>query len=241
MGGSLLPEHFYHTQNSEIFREMMLLSTSGKPVDFVTVLNSVTTACVFPNEEDAKLYLYNITQTVPTVSNIGAYAKIVYDKYLQRALINICREVMTQAAEGANSAPTLLDYLEQRVYEVRGGRDRSELWKLESVLVEVIDRLSKLSGPDSEKYRGLPTGFDSLDRVLTGLNKSDLIILAARPGVGKTSFALNIAANLASRRDDVSIAFFSLEMTKQQIAQRILSSSSGIASGVFRNGIESPD
>ena len=241
IGAALLPEHFYHAQNAGIFREMLLLSTAARPVDFVTVLDAVATSGVFASEEDAKLYLYNITQTVPTISNAAAYAKIVYDKYIQRALINVCREVMGEASAGAESSATLLDYLEQRIYEVRGGRDRSELWRLESVLAEVIDRLEKLSGPDRDKYRGLPTGFDSLDRVLTGLNKSDLIILAARPGVGKTSFALNIAANLAAKRNDVSIAFFSLEMTKQQLAQRILSSTSGIESMVFRNGVSNPD
>ncbi|MDO4566629.1 MAG: replicative DNA helicase [Oscillospiraceae bacterium] len=241
VGTGLLPEHFYTEQNAGIFREMMLLSAAARPIDFVTVLNSVVSAGVFPSEEDAKLYLYTLTQTVPTISNVSAYAKIVFDKYQLRAIMSLCRDVMSEASSGSVSSEMLLELLEQRSYEVRGGRNRSELWVLSDVLKGVIERLEQISGPDREKYLGLTTGFDSLDRLLTGLNKSDLIVLAARPGVGKTSLALNIVANLAARRKDVAAAYFSLEMTKQQIAQRILSSSSGIASGVFRSGVKNQE
>ena len=234
----LAPEHFYNKQNGETYKEMLLLSAAARPVDVVTVLNATVTAGVFASEEEAKSYLYDITQTVPTLSNVSTYAKIVYDKYIQRAIIMMCRDVINDASAGSENPGVLLDYIEQRAYEIRGGRDRSELWRMDSVVAEVVARLEQLSGPDRDKYRGLPTGFDSIDRVLTGLNKSDLIILAARPGVGKTSFALNVASNLAMRRSDVSIVIFSLEMTKQQLAQRVISSTSGIESGVFRTGVE---
>ncbi|MEG1181679.1 MAG: replicative DNA helicase, partial [Oscillospiraceae bacterium] len=129
----------------------------------------------------------------------------------------------------------ILDYAEQKLYEIRAGRDNSEMWRIDSVLFDVIDRLNKMSGPDAYKYRGIPTGFGYLDKVLTGLNKSDLIILAARPGVGKTSLALNIATNIA-RKTDYAVAMFSLEMSKQQLAQRIISNVSGVSSYAFRTG-----
>ena len=240
VGGIVLPEHFYHKQNAAIYKEMVLMFNAGNPVDFVTVLDAVKNAAVFESDDDAKVYLYNITETVPTITNASSYAKIVYEKYLMRSLINACREIIDNSADGQDSAATLLNFAEQKIYEIRAGRDNSEMWQLDSVLLDVIDHLNKLSGPDRDKYKGLETGFSLLDKVLTGLNKSDLIILAARPGVGKTSFALNVATNIA-RKTDSAVAFFSLEMTKQQLAQRILSSVSGVESGAFRTGNIQPE
>jgi replicative DNA helicase len=239
VGGIILPEHFYHGQNAAIYKEMVLMSNAGNPVDLVTVLDAVKTAGVFGSDEDAKLYLYNIAETVPTISNAASYARIVYEKYLMRSLINACREIIENAG-GQESASTLLDFAEQRIYEIRAGRDNTELWQLDSVLLNVIDHLSRLSGPDRDRYKGVPTGYGLLDKALTGLNRSDLIILAARPGVGKTSLALNISTNVAVDRD-ISVAFFSLEMTKMQLAQRVLSSVSGVESAAFRTGDIRPD
>ncbi len=236
IGGRLLPEYFYSKQNAAIFSEILLLSSTAKPVDFVTVLDAVNAAGVFPSEEEAKVYLYNLTETVPAISNVPAYAEIIYEKYLTRTLIKACKEVIDNSADGQETAGTLLDFAEQKIFEIRGGRDSAEMWKIDSVLMDVIDTLNKMSGPDREKYLGLPTGYPILDRVLTGLNRSDLIILAARPGVGKTSFALNIVTNLTAKRPDLGVAVFSLEMTKQQLVQRMLSSISGVESQVFRTG-----
>ncbi|MEA4911132.1 MAG: replicative DNA helicase [Oscillospiraceae bacterium] len=233
--GVLMPEHFYQKQNEAIFAEMVMMYNAGRPIDFVTVLTAVTAAEIFPKEEDAKVYLYGITQTVPTLSNVVSYANIVFDKYQTRTLINACREIIDNSSGGAEGSAQLLDFAEQKIYEIRSGRESGNLDLIKEVLFRVMDQLNKLSGPDKEKYRGLPTGFAMLDRVLTGLNKSDLIILAARPGVGKTSFALNIAQNVA-KNSDVSIAVFSLEMTKEQLAQRILSSTSGVSSQALRSG-----
>lgn len=242
VSGIVLPEHFYHRQNAAIYKEMALMFNAGNPVDYVTVLESVKNAGVFDSDEDAKVYLFNITETVPTITNAASYARIVYEKYLMRSLINTCREIIDNSADGQESAATLLDFAEQRIYEIRAGRDNTDLWQLDSVLLEVMEHLNRLNGPDKDLYKGLPTGFNYLDKTLTGLNKSDLIILAARPGVGKTSLALNIATNVATLGDrDASVAFFSLEMTKQQLAQRVLSSVSGVESNVFRTGDVRPE
>ena len=241
VAGIVIPEHFYHSQNSAIFREMNLLFASGKPVDFVTVLDAVVTAGVFENEQEAKVYLFGITETVPSVSNAASYARIVHDKYLLRSLISASREIMSSSSEAQESASSLLDFAEQRIYNIRTGRDASDLFRIDAVIMETLDRLNRLSGPDRNKYIGLPTGFRHLDRVLTGLNRSDLIIIAARPGVGKTSFALNIASNIAKSDNDCSIAFFSLEMTTNQLAARILSSEASVASQSFRTGEMQPD
>lgn len=236
LGGKLLPEHFYSKQNAAIFSEMLLMSSTAKPIDFVTVLDAVNAAGVFASEEDAKVYLYNLTETVPAISNANTYAEIIYQKYLTRTLIKACKEVIDNSADNQESASTLIDFAEQKIFEIRNGRDSSEMWQIDSVIMDVIDTLNKMSGPDREKYLGLPTGYPILDKVLTGLNRSDLIILAARPGVGKTSFALNLATNLTTKRPDIGVAIFSLEMTKQQLVQRMLSSLSGVESQVFRTG-----
>ncbi len=235
VGGELLPEHFYQKQNGAIFKEMVLMNNSGKPIDFVTVLDAVVTNEVFPSEADAKVYLYGITQTVPTIKNVKTYKNIVYDKYIMRTLIAACRDIIDQSAVGQENAAQLLDAAEQKIYEIRNGRDSGELRRIDSVVLEVLETLNQLNGPDRDKYRGLSTGYSALDRILTGLNKSDLIILAARPAVGKTSFALNIATNVASNSGS-AVAVFSLEMTKQQLTQRILSSTSCVSSQKMRMG-----
>ena len=238
--GVIRPEHFYYRPNSVIFKEMGMLFASGKPVDYVTVLDAVNVAGVFENDNDAKVYLHDISVTVPTVSNALSYAKIVYDKYLLRSLITASRDIMQSSGEAQEDASALLDIAEQKIYEIRSGRDASELYKIDAVIMETLDRLNRLTGPDREKYLGIPTGFRHLDRILTGLNKGDLIVLAARPGIGKTSLALNIATNVAKYRD-CSVAFFSLEMTRNQLAARILSSEAKVESKSFRTGEMQPD
>lgn len=239
----LAPEHFYHSNNSEIYKHIVLMFTAGRSIDFVTVLDAVVSAGVFPGEEDAKMYLYGITETVPTLTNVMSYAQIVYDKYLLRSLIAASREIMNSSSGTAmEDATALLDFAEQKIYDIRNKRDTGDMGSLEVVLMEALEHLSKLSGPDRHKYLGIKTSYSYLDSTLTGLNKSDLIILAARPGVGKTSFALNIAANVAKTYPDISVAMFSLEMTKRQLAERLLSRASGIESKKFRTGeIESDE
>lgn len=238
--GIVSPEHFYHKQNGAIFKEMGLLFAGGKPIDFITVLDATVTSGIFENEDEAKVYLYGITETVPSMSNVASYARIVYDKYLLRSLINVSRDIMQNSSDAQENASTLLDFAEQKIYEIRSGRDSSELYKLDAVIMQTLDQLNRLTGPDREKYLGVPTGFRHLDKVLTGLNKSDLIILAARPGVGKTSFALNVATNVA-KHSEKAVAIFSLEMTTSQLAARILSSEAKVSSQAFRTGEMQPD
>ncbi len=129
----------------------------------------------------------------------------------------------------------LLESAEQKIYDIRSGRDKSGVKTIRESILEVIDTMQKLSGADRDKFAGIPTGFNYLDTVLTGLGRSDLIILAARPGMGKTSFALNIATNVA-RQQKVPTIIFSLEMTCEQLTDRILSSTANIDSQAFRTG-----
>lgn len=230
----LRPEMFYARQNGQIFAEMVRLFTEGQTVDFVTLLDAVTGEGVFESADAAKVYLTGLAETVPSISNVQAYAKIVQEKYLVRQLMGAAKDILEQSGEEPD-ADLLLESAEQKIYEIRSGRDTSALTSISSVIVDTLVNLQKIAGPDRDKYAGIPTGFTYLDTVLTGMGRSDLIILAARPGMGKTSFALNIATNVA-KKQKIPVAIFSLEMTKDQLTSRILSAEAGIDSQAFRTG-----
>ena len=230
----LKPEMFYTRQNAQIWTEMLRLFTNDQTIDFVTLLDAVVSDGVFPSADEAKIYLTGLAETVPSISNVKAYAQIVQEKYLVRQLMGVAKDILQDAGDEPD-ADLLLENAEQRIYEIRSGRDSSALTPLSSSMVETLTNLQKISGPDADKYKGIPTGFRLLDTVLTGLGRSDLIILAARPGMGKTSFALNIATNVA-RQQKVPTIIFSLEMTCEQLTDRILSSTANIDSQAFRTG-----
>lgn len=226
-------EYFYSRQNQKIFLEIHKLFNANIPSDFITVLNSVIANGVFSDEAEAKVYLTQLAETVPSLSNISSYAKILKDKYLVRMLLNASTDIIKQT-QNAPGAEELLEYAEQKIYELRQGKDTSALSHIGLSAAESFDRLRKLSGKDREKYLGIPTGFSYLDKMLTGLGRSDLVILAARPGMGKTSFVLNIATNVAKR--GLPVAVFSLEMTKEQLTSRIISAEAHIDSQIMRSG-----
>ena len=228
------PEMFYTRQNAQIWSEMLRLFTSDQTIDFVTLLDAVISDGVFASPDEAKVYLTGLAETVPSISNVRAYAQIVQEKYLVRQLMGVAKDILQDAGDEPD-ADLLLENAEQRIYEIRSGRDSSALTPLSSSMVETLSNLQKISGPDADKYKGIPTGFRLLDTVLTGLGRGDLIILAARPGMGKTSFALNIATRVAMQQK-VPVAIFSLEMTKEQLTNRILSAEAGIDSQAFRTG-----
>jgi len=226
-------EYFYSRQNQKIFLEIHKLFNANMPSDFITVLNSVIANGVFTDEAEAKVYLTQLAETVPSLSNVFSYAKILKDKYLVRMLLNTSTDIIKQT-QNASEADVLLEYAEQKIYELRQGKDTSALSHIGLSAAESFDRLRKLSGKDREKYLGIPTGFSYLDKMLTGLGRSDLVILAARPGMGKTSFVLNIATNVAKR--GMPVAVFSLEMTKEQLTSRIISAEAHIDSQIMRSG-----
>lgn len=231
----LRPEMFYQRSNGEIFSQMLRLYTAGYSLDFVTLQEAVSASGAFESPDAAVQYLTSIAETVPSVSNVKAYARIVEEKYRVRQLMLAAQSILEQSNEESD-ADLLLESAEQRLYEIRSGRGQTGLTQMNDVVVDTLISLQQLSGPNRSKYAGIPTGFTGLDELLSGgLGRSDLIILAARPGMGKTSFALNIATNVA-KRQKIPVAIFSLEMGKDQIVSRILSSEAGIGSQAFRTG-----
>ncbi|MDD6284415.1 MAG: replicative DNA helicase [Firmicutes bacterium] len=232
----LKPEHFYLPQHQAIFTAMVDMYAQSKPVDPVTLLEELKQRGVY-DESGGKSYLMQLAQVVPVASNVAVYAKTVYDKFISRSLIEASRKTISDVEEGAGDAGTLVDLAEQRIFEIRQGREVDGLKHIKDVLLgETIDRLNKMSDPDIKaQFTGIPTGIADLDRVITGLNKPDLIVLGARPGMGKTSFALNIARHVAVK-EKRTVAFFSLEMTRDQIAMRLLSADAYIDSKKLRTG-----
>ncbi len=230
----LSPEMFYSDQNRAVFTQMQRLYTDSEAVDVVTLVDALAADAAFQGADEAKTYVVRLAETVPSISNVDAYLRIVRDKYKTRRLMEGMAAVLAQSGE-EDDADLLLESAEQRLFEIRNMKNKSSVRTLRESVLEVIQTMDHLSGPDREKYAGIPTGYSYLDTVLTGLGRSDLIILAARPGMGKTSFALNIATNVA-RTQRVPTIIFSLEMTCEQLTDRIISSTAGIDSRTLRTG-----
>ena len=231
----LRPDSFFKPEHRDIYSIMISMFTAGETMDIITVLEAAKAQGVFDTDEAAKAYLAQLVEVVPSASNIESYARIVVEKYYLRCLIGVAGDIIDNTAGGHGDASTLLDSAEQRIFEIRQGKDTRGLVKFSDIMVDVYDRLQKLSGEDRRQLLGEPSGFSDLDDMLTGLNKSDLILLAARPAMGKTSFALNIATNVA-KKTDKAVAIFSLEMTKDQVVTRMLSSEASIPGHQLRTG-----
>lgn len=232
----LRPEHFYIPQNRCIYEVLYTMGAANQTIDFITVLEKIKSSNLF-DSAGGKAYLTNIAQSVPSSANITTYADIVRERFYTRSLIISSRDIIEMASSGATDANMLLETAEQRIYEIRQGREVTGLKRIRDVIEgETFVRLTKISNPETRKeYIGIPTGFSELDKVITGLNRSDLIIVGARPGMGKTAFALNIARNVAVQSGK-KVCFFSLEMSRDQLAQRLLSSEAMIESGKMRTG-----
>lgn len=237
----LKPECFYREQHREIYAIILRMFSNGQTADIITVMNEAVAQGVFETSEMAKTYLKGIMDGVPSTSNVASYCKIVEDKYLIRSLMNSSREILDAASDGTEDPRSLLDLAEQKIYEIRQGREVEGLTRLSEVIITAYDKIQKLSGEDKDKYQGLRSGYTLLDSYISGLNKSDLIILAGRPGMGKTAFALNIAANVGKKHPDKDVCIFSLEMGKDQLATRMLSSEALVPNTSLSSGMISSD
>ncbi|MDL2219992.1 replicative DNA helicase, partial [Ruminococcaceae bacterium OttesenSCG-928-O06] len=170
----LRPEMFFVRQNRAVCTEMFTLVTNATPVDVVVLVDRLA-GDVFPTAADAKSYLAELADTVPSLSNLTHYIGIVYEKYVKRQLMELARETLEQAADDIESR-LMMESAEQRLYEIRAGRDSGEVQHVKYAVIDVMNYLHRLSGPEREEYLGIKTGFSMLDRRLGGMGKSDLII-----------------------------------------------------------------
>ena len=229
----LVPSDFYLRQNREIFETIYTMFTYARPIDGITVCEEMRKAGTY-DENTTRSYLAQLMEITPTSANVMEYVAIVRDKALLRGVAQAAGEITALVQEGIGEAGEILEAAEQKIYAVRRGQSAQDMVPLRMVLPEVLDRLSEMSESES-CLPGLSTGLSAVDRKITGLNKSDLILLAARPGMGKTSFALNVALNVA-KSEKKTVAVFSLEMSREHLATRLLSSEACVESGRLRTG-----
>ncbi len=228
----LKPEHFYVEKYGKVYGEILRMHLADEPIDFVTVLNQVVAAGIY-EETEAKQLLYDMASSVPNANSAAVYGKIVAEKYNLRELISICDEITDACYSQGEDPQAILDLAEAKIFKIRNQQSNTAMVELKTALVQSFENVSKIA-QDKDAFAGLQTNFRDLDRVLSGFGKSDLILLAARPGLGKTSLALNIAQNIGLQGKTVAI--FSLEMSNEQLANRLLASHSGVDNKKFRTG-----
>ncbi|MCI2106459.1 MAG: replicative DNA helicase [Intestinimonas sp.] len=217
---NLHPEDFYLRQNREIFETIYTMFNFSETIDPVTVLEGLRQNGVY-DENNSRNYILQLMEVTPTAANVGEYIQIVKDKSLLRRVAEAAADLTGMIQEGTGTAQEVLDAAEQRIYAIRQGRAAQGLTPISTVVLSVLDRLEELS-QNSAAVPGLSTGLPDLDAAISGLNDSDLILLAARPGMGKTSMALNILLH-AGKFSGKTAVFFSLEMSREQLAMRLIS------------------
>ena len=217
----LRSDDFYLKQNREIFETIYSMFVYSKPIDGVTVAGEMEKLGIY--NDNTRSYLLQMMEVTPTSANVMEYVKIVQEKALMRAVATAASEITALVQEGTGSAGDLLETAEQKIYAIRRGRGAQSMVSISVVLQEVMEHLAELTAAGGEKLPGLSTGLSAIDNKINGLNKSDLLLLAARPGMGKTSLALNVGLN-AAKASGQTVAVFSLEMSRDQLVTRLLAS-----------------
>ena len=235
--GALRAEDFYSANNREIFETIYSMFNFSMVIDPVTVLDKMKEDGVYNDE--APSYIRDLMLITPTASNVMEYAAIVKDKALLRSIVDAGSDISEMAISGEGGATIILEAAEKRVYGLRQDKSRDGLEPISKVLVGVYEEISKAS-KNGSGIPGLTTGLYDLDKSIMGLNKGDLILIASRPGMGKTSIALNIALHVA-KSSEKSVAIFSLEMSSEQLALRLLASESFIDSKKLQTGRIGPN
>ena len=230
--GLLSANDFYYSEHQKIYQTMQGMYLKSRSIDVVTLLDELVKEGVY-DEAGGKEYIGLIADIVPTAANVIDYAKIVRDKAIMRALIDACEKTADEAYAGEEDAKRLLEVAEQRIYSISDGNDNREMMHIKEALMLSFNRFKELKENKAEAM-GMPTGFSGIDRLLLGMGKGDLIIVGARPGMGKSSFAMNVVVNTALRSKK-TVCVFSLEMSCEQLATRLLSSEALVDSAKLRS------
>ena len=229
----LKPEDFFHDHNRRIYQQMVDLGEAQQPIDLVTLTDQLQRRGELESSGGAA-YVSQLMDGVPHVTNVEHYAQIVKEKSMLRALIHATHSIQQQALEGEEDADAILDRAESDIFRLAEDRTRLGLVGVRDVVRENFERISQIF-TEGKRITGLSTGYHQLDNLTSGFQPSELLILAARPSMGKTAFALNIAENVAMRGNK-PVAIFSLEMSKESLLLRMLSSDAQIDSHKFRTG-----
>lgn len=229
----LIPEDFYRASHQKIFTCMLKLSDQGEPVDLVTVTSELADQKIL-EEVGGVSYLSDLANSVPTAANVEYYGKIVEEKSILRRLIRTATHIASEGYAREDEVEVLLNEAEKNILEVAQRKNSGVFQNIKDVLVQTYDDIEVLHNRKGD-ITGIPTGFSDLDRMTAGFQRNDLIIVAARPSVGKTAFALNIAQNVATKTDE-NVAIFSLEMGAQQLVMRMLCAEGNIDAQRLRTG-----
>ena len=224
---------FYQSAYGVIFDAMVELFNEGKPVDLITLQERLKEKDV-PAEIASLEFVRDLVTAVPTSANVKYYAQIVADKSVMRKLIKLNEEIANICYAGKESLEEVLEKTEKSVFELLQKRNTSDFVPIKQVVLNALERIEKASKTKGT-VTGIPTGFIDLDYKLSGLQPSDLILVAARPSMGKTAFVLNIAQYIAFKKDK-SVAIFSLEMSKEQLVNRLFSLESQVDAQAIRSG-----
>lgn len=229
----LTPESFYRTSHKKIFEAMVHLFERSEAVDFVTVSSEMRKMKEFDKIGGAD-YLKALIDGVATTANIEHYAEIVRDRYLIRELINVSQRVISESFEDEENAQDLLDRAEQQVFDIRIKNATEGFKSLSGMIEDTIDTIENICNKD-EEVSGVSTGFKTLDKLLSGLHRGNLIVLAGRPGMGKTAFGLNIAQYLGIEKN-IPVGIFSLEMSARELLMRVLCAEAQVDMKRVRDG-----
>lgn len=224
---------FFDKRNERIYEAILQLYEQHQSIDVLTLADKLKNNGNLENVGGAS-YLTELTNFVPTAAHVEQYADIVAQKALRRRLITASREIVGLGYDESKQLRELIEEAETRLFEVSQQHIKQDVISLEAILAESFDRLDDLH-KDKDKIRGVPTGYKDLDSMLAGFQKSDLVILAARPSMGKTALALNFAHNIAVKSNE-AVLVFSLEMSKEQLVDRLLSMESGVDAWALRTG-----
>ena len=229
----LRKESFYKNEHQKVFEAIESLFNSAQPVDILTVTNQLRKSGHL-EEIGGPIFVAGLTERVASAANIETHARIIAQKYIQRELIKISAKIMTDAYDETSDVFDLLGEAEKSLYEVSEGNIRKNYDKMSSLIRKALNQIEEVKNKEGG-INGVPSGFQDLDKVTSGWQKSDLIIIAARPGMGKTAFVLSTARNTAVQFNK-PVAVFSLEMSSVQLVNRLIASESGISSEKLRKG-----
>ncbi len=233
----LSPEHFFRKTHSGIYSVMQKLFVSGKEINIISLSEYCAREQLFDSLDQAKEYLFKLSMLAVESSSIESYAQFLDEKFVLRELIYASREIFEKATSGTEDPAALLEFAERRIFDIRSDKETGGLLLIEPTVVNVLRHLMRVAqNLEPAEERGIGSGFPNLDKVIYGLMPTSLILIAARPGMGKTSFAMNIAVNAARMNRDKKVAIFSLEMSRSQLVERMLSSEGKINSDSMKTG-----
>ena len=233
VAGLITADDFYMSEHSEIFRAMQSMYMKSKNIDVVTLIEELVKTGTY-DEAGGREYLKLVAEAVPTAANAKDYAAIIRDKAILRQLASAGEEITEAAYAGDDDADRLVEFAESKVFNIAEGRENKSFVHIREALVQVYDKLTKLS-QNPEALKGMPTGFSALDNVIVGMGDADLVLIGARPGMGKTAFAVNIATEAAIKTQK-TVCIFELEMSAEQLVNRMLSSEAQIDGFKMRSG-----